>query len=130
MSTTNETVAAPVATERGRAANVTLWVLQVPLAAFFVFAAAPKLAGEATAVQMFGEIGAGQWFRYLVGALEVTGAIGLLIPRRAALAALGLAGVMVGATLTQLFIFGSVVMALTPAVLVVVFAAIAWCRRP
>ena len=29
----------------------------------------------------FNQIGAGQWFRYLVGALELAGAIGLLIPR-------------------------------------------------
>ena len=48
--------------------------------------------------------GAGQWFRYLVGILELAGAIGLLIPRLAAPAALGLLGVMIGAFFTQLFV--------------------------
>jgi putative oxidoreductase len=50
------------------------------LAAFFAFAAAPKLAGAHTAVTMFGQIGAGQWLRCLVGTAELVGAAGLLIP--------------------------------------------------
>jgi uncharacterized membrane protein YphA (DoxX/SURF4 family) len=57
-------------------------------------------------VDMFADIGAGQWLRYLVGALEVAGAAGLLVPRLSGLAALGLAGLMVGATITNLFILG------------------------
>jgi len=119
----------PPATARRRATDITLWVVQVLLAAFFLVAAAgPKLAGQQYAVEMFTQIGAGQWFRYLVGTLELAGAVGLLIPRLSGLAALGLGGVMVGAVLTQVFVLGSVVMALTPAFLVVVFCVIAWGR--
>ena len=69
--------------------NTLLWTAQILLAAFFLFAAAPKLTGQHTAVQMFGQIGAGQWLRYLVGTAELAGAIGLLIPRLAGLAAAG-----------------------------------------
>ena len=65
-----------------------------------------------------------------VGALELAGAIGLLIPRLAGLAALGLAGVMVGAVFTQVFVLDSVVLALTPAFLIVALSLIAWGRRP
>lgn len=126
--TANDTLTAP-STERGRATNITLWVVQVLLAAFFLLAAAsPKLAGQQYAVEMFTQIGAGQWFRYLVGALELAGAIGLLIPRLAGLAALGLAAVMVGAVLTQVLVLDSVVMALTPAFLGVALGLIAWRR--
>jgi hypothetical protein len=58
----------PPATTRRRATDITLWVVQVLLAAFFLVAAAgPKLAGQQYAVEMFTQIGAGQWFRYLVG---------------------------------------------------------------
>lgn len=125
MTTANETVTT------GRGANIGLWVLQVLLAVFFLAAAAgPKLFGEQTAVQMFAEIGAGQWFRYLVGALELAGAIGLLIPRRAAMAALGLVGLMVGAALTQLFILDGGLLALTPVILGALCGLIAWARRP
>jgi len=53
---------------------------------------------------MFTDIGAGQWLRYLVGALELAGAAGLLIPRLATLAALGLIVLMTGATVTNLLI--------------------------
>lgn len=118
-------------TARGRALNITLWVVQVLLAVFFLVAAAgPKLAGQQDAVHIFTQIGAGQWFRYLVGALELAGAIGLLIPRLSGLAALGLVGVMVGATLTQVFVLESVVMALTPAFLGIVLGLVAWGRWP
>jgi putative oxidoreductase len=115
---------------RGRARTITLWVLQVLLALMFVVASAiPKLVGERTAVEIFSEIGIGQWFRYLVGALELAGGIGLLIPRLSGLAAFGVLGVMVGATLTQLFILDSAVLAITPAILGVLLAFIAWSRR-
>jgi putative oxidoreductase len=90
----------------------------------------PKLLGEQLAVEMFAQMGPGQWFRSLVGTLELAGAIGLLIPRLAGLAALGLAGLMVGATLTQLFVLDAPAMAITPLVLIVVFGLIAWARRP
>lgn len=116
---------------RSRGPHRALWILQILLAVFFMVAAAgPKLLGEATAVEMFALIGAGQWLRYLVGGLELAGAIGLLIPRLAGPAAVGLAGVMVGAALTQLFVLDAPVMAITPAVLLVVFIVIARARWP
>lgn len=86
--------------------------MQVLIAAFFLLAAAgPKLLGEQYAVQTFTEIGAGQWFRYLIGALELAGAVGLLVPRLAGPAAVGLASLMVGAVLTQVFVLDAAVMA-------------------
>ncbi|MBB5156756.1 DoxX family protein [Saccharopolyspora phatthalungensis] len=123
------TTSSNAAVSQRRGVHVTLWVLQALLAAFFAFAAVPKLIGDPTTVEMFGLIGLGQWFRYLTGALELLGAIGLLVPRLAGPAALGLACVMVGATITQLFVFDSPVMALPPLVLVLVFVALAWGRR-
>jgi uncharacterized membrane protein YphA (DoxX/SURF4 family) len=89
-----------------RATNVTLWVLQAALAFQFAGGGLAKLAGAPELVDMFAGIGAGQWLRYLVGALEVAGAVGLLVPRLSGLAALGLAGLMVGAAITNLFILG------------------------
>jgi uncharacterized membrane protein YphA (DoxX/SURF4 family) len=60
----------------------------------------PKLFGEATAVAMFDQIGAGDWLRYFVGVVEVAGGIGLLVPGLAGLAAAGLFLLMIGATVT------------------------------
>ncbi len=53
--------------------NIMLWAAQVLLAAVFAVAAMPKLAGAHSAVVMFGQIGAGQWLRYLVGTAELAG---------------------------------------------------------
>lgn len=111
----------------GRTGNVVLWVLQVLLAAAFLMAAAGKLGGTAQMVDLFDDVGAGQWLRYLTGSLELAGAIGLLVPRLAGLAALGLVGVMVGAVVTDLFVLeGNPLPALS---LLVVAAVIALGRR-
>lgn len=119
--------ATATATTRGR---IALWVLQIVLALFFLVAAGgPKLLGEATAVQMFNEMGPGDWFRYLVGGLEAAGAIGLVIRRLAGLAAAGLAALMVGATYTQAVVLDGGALTVTPLLLGVLFAVIAWIRR-
>ncbi|HEX2248433.1 MAG TPA: DoxX family protein, partial [Arthrobacter sp.] len=65
---------------------------------------------------------------YVVGALELAGAIGLLIPRLAGLAGLGLVALMIGAVLITLLLFGASMLAFPAAVLVLV-AIIAWGRR-
>ena len=85
-----------------RLPSTLLWAVQILLAAMFLFTAvAPKLAGSHSSVQEFGLIGAGQWFRYFVGVIELVGAIGLLIPWLAGLAAVWLAGDMAGATIVN-----------------------------
>jgi putative oxidoreductase len=118
---------APVAA-RGRALTMTLWVLQALLALQFAGGGALKLSGAPVMVDMFETIGAGQWLRLLVGALEVAGALGLLIPRTAGLAALGLCGLLLGAILTNLLILqvGSEV----AIVLLLLSALVAWGRWP
>lgn len=111
----------------GRVLSLALWVLQVLLALVFAMAGIVKLIGDPTAVEMFGVIGVGQWFRYVVGALELAGAVGVLIPRLSGLAALGLACVMVGATITNLFVLDA--SPLPTIGLLAVCALVAWGRR-
>ena len=105
-----------------------LWLLQIAAAGVFFFAGGSKLAGSPQMVQAFATIGIGQWFRYLTGGLEIIGAAGLLFPVTAPLAALLLAGVMIGAVLSHLFIIGG--SPAVPAVLLVAMATVAWARRP
>ena len=50
---------------------------------------------------MFDAIGAGQGLRLLIGACEVSGAVGLLVPRLARPAAYGLVLLMIGAAVTN-----------------------------
>jgi uncharacterized membrane protein YphA (DoxX/SURF4 family) len=116
---------------RGRVRTTILWTGQILLAAFFIFASTPKLLGDPTTVASFETIGFGQWFRYLTGACELAGAIGLLIPRLSGVAALGLVGVMVGATATNLFLLpGMAPAAVVTVLLGVVFVLIARAHQP
>jgi len=98
-----------------RLTSILLWAAQILLAALFIFVAAvPKLAGSHQSVQEFGLIGAGQWLRYFVGTAELAGAIGLLTPWLAGLAAAGLAADMAGASIINATVlhnttFGSLV---------------------
>jgi putative oxidoreductase len=108
--------------------NITRWVLQGLAAAAFLAAGGSKLAAVPAMVEMFAKIGAGQWFRYLTGALEVIGAVGLLVPRTAFYGAVLLAVVMAGAIVTHLAVLGgSPIPAL---VLLVIVGTVAWLRRP
>ena len=111
----------------GRVSNIVLWVLQVGAAAVFLMAGFSKLAGAEQMVAKFDVIGAGQWFRYATGALEVLGALGLLIPRLNVIGAVLLGGVMSGAVLTHLFVIGD--SPAVPIVLLAVIAIITWGRR-
>ena len=110
-----------------RPGTVVLWILQLVLAVEFAMAGLMKLSGNQVMVDMFADIGAGQWLRFLVGALEVAGALGLLIPRLSGLAALGLTALMTGAVLTNVFVLGySPVVALA---FLILAGVVAWIRR-
>ncbi|MFD0690210.1 DoxX family protein [Actinomadura fibrosa] len=128
-ATAASTRPAAASAEGRRVLRRVLWGAQILLAAFlFAGSALPKFAGQAQAVETFNEIGWGQWFRYVTGAVEAAGAIGLVVPRLAGLAAAGLIGLMAGAALTQILVLEPAWAAL-PVVLAVVFAAVAWDRR-
>ena len=107
MNTTTRTTR-PIVPARsgrpGRWGTIALWTVQALLAASFASAAVQKLAGTPYMVSMFAEIGAGQWLRYAIGVMELAGAVGLLVPRLSGLAALGLAALMVGASITNVLI--------------------------
>ncbi len=126
------TITAPEARPRPLTRTL-LWAAQILLAAFFMFvAAAPKLTGSHSAVQEFGLIGAGQWLRYLVGTAELAGAIGLLTPWLAGLAAAGLAADMAGATIINATVLHNTTYGINvwmTAILCAVFVLLAYGRR-
>ncbi|MFI7002985.1 DoxX family protein [Nocardia sp. NPDC050175] len=114
----------------GKKLNVALWTLQIVLGLFFIIASGlPKLFGQEDAVQAFKDIGWGDWFRYFTGIVEVSGGIGLLVPRLSGLAAAGLSITTVLAAATQAFLLDAPQLAPFPLVLAVLFAWIAYERR-
>ncbi|SDU81272.1 DoxX-like family protein [Microlunatus sagamiharensis] len=112
---------------RRRVVTVLTWLGRALLALVFLGAGVSKLVGEPAMVTMFADIGAGQWLRYAVGALEVLGAVGVLVPRTSPLAAVGLALLMVGATATNLTVLGA--SPWLPLLLLVLAGLVAWAGR-
>jgi uncharacterized membrane protein YphA (DoxX/SURF4 family) len=109
-------------------ARAGVWALKGLLALAFVGAAYLKLSGNPKMVAEFGEIGFGQGFRYLTGAIEVIGAALLLWPRSAFAGAIVLLGICAGALVAQLGpLHGDVVHVL---VLGGLLALAAWLSRP
>jgi putative oxidoreductase len=80
------------------------WTLQGIIAAAFLAAGAAKLAGVPFMVDLFAQIGLGQWFRVVTGVVEVVGAVALLVPGLASLGALWLGGTMIGAVATHVLV--------------------------
>jgi putative oxidoreductase len=85
-----------------RTMPIVLWVLRVLMAALFLFAAFAKLTSMQIEVDAFAMLPVGQWFRYLVGLLELAGGICVLIPTISGLGAIVLLVVDVGAFFAQI----------------------------
>ncbi|MFC9974579.1 DoxX family protein [Spirillospora sp. NPDC127200] len=130
MAATQTPATAPVAAaSSASAARRVLWTLRVLLGAFLLFGSAlPKFAGQADALETFAKLGWGDGMRYFVGAVEAAGAIGLVVPALAGLAATGLIGLMIGAATVQITVLEPAWSAL-PLAFGVVFAAVAWTER-
>jgi uncharacterized membrane protein YphA (DoxX/SURF4 family) len=132
ITPTTRVTAARLAIRAARPRRLTstlLWAAQIVLAVAFVFFGLAKLTGQ---VQEFADIGAGQWLRYVAGTAELAGAIGLLTPWLAGLAAAGLAADMAGATIINATVlhnttYASLVWLTAP--LCAAFAFLAYARR-
>ncbi|EJL93210.1 DoxX family protein [Pantoea sp. GM01] len=88
------------------ARKVFRWTLQILVGLAFIAAAAAKIFSAPPMVEVFDRIGFGQWFRYVVAVIELTGGILLILPRRALFGALILSITMLGALLTHALIIG------------------------
>lgn len=75
--------------------------VSVILAAVFAASGVAKLLSLSFEVEAFARWGYSLSFMYLTGALELAGAVGLVIPRLSAISAFCLAGLMVGAVATH-----------------------------
>lgn len=109
-------------TVTGRRTDHVVRALRILVALAFLMAAGTKFAAQADAVRF------GRWFMYVIACVELAGAIGILIPRLAGPAALGLTALLTGAVVTQLVVFDPVT-ALIPLAHLVPVAIVAWARR-
>lgn len=77
----------------------------------------------------FAHFGYAPWFMYLIGVLELTGALALLRRGLATPAALLLAAVMVGAVVSPMRAGDALAMTLPATVLLTMLLGVAWARR-
>ena len=114
-----------------RLKTVSLWIASAVLAAIFLATGVPKLGGAQGWVQHFAQWGYADWFRLVVGAVEVISGTLLLIPRLATIGASGIAVIMAGATYTHIFRASDEAgRAIFTMILLVVAATIGYARRP
>ena len=81
--------------------RIAVWVLSVPMCAFFLMAGVPKVLGVQAHVEHFATWRYPDWFRILVGVVEICAAVALLVPRAAHIGAAAIAAIMAGATYTH-----------------------------
>jgi uncharacterized membrane protein YphA (DoxX/SURF4 family) len=120
-------IAATRGTVTGRPLNILLWGVQALLALVFVNASLAKLTGNPEMVALFTAIGFGQWFRYVTGILELTGAVLIMVPKTRTIGSALLATIMLGALTAHLFILH--VPPTTPGVLFLMSGFVVWGRR-
>ena len=104
-----------------------VWTLQIVVACIYLAAATAKLAGVPMMVDVFRQIGLGQWFRYFTAAVEITGAIALLFPRFSVAGAVLLATTMACAIVAHVAILHT--NPAPPIVLGLLDVAVIWLRR-
>jgi uncharacterized membrane protein YphA (DoxX/SURF4 family) len=115
-----------------RKTNVILWILQGLLAALFMFAGVMKFVMPIE--EMTKQIALPGWFLHFIGAAEILGAIGLILPGilrirvgLTPLAAAGLAIITVGATWITLA-GGQGAMAIIPLMVTLLSVFVAYSR--
>jgi len=120
-------IAATRSAATGRPLNILLWCVQALLALEFVGVSSAKLMGMPEMVALFTAVGFGQWFRYVTGILELTGAVLIVVPRTRSIGAALLATIMLGAITAHLFILH--VPPTAPVVLFLLSGFVVWGRR-
>lgn len=105
--------------------KILLWVISILLTALFLFAGLPKLLMPG---KMLSQWVYAPWFLTFIGVCETLGAIGLLIPRVAALAAAGLSVIMIGAVYTLVRVHMANQLP-TPIVVFILLMGIIYLRR-
>lgn len=110
-----------------RAGKIVVWLVSALLAVAMVGPGVQKFTGPVWE-RMFRAWGYPEGFYLVIGAVEVVGGIGLLIPRIAAYCAASLSVVMIGAAITQVTQGGR--NAVGEFVFAALLAIIAFVRRP
>lgn len=107
----------------------TLHTVALLVALAFLLTGGTKLMGVEMHVENFARWGYPDWFMYLTGLIEVSGAILIVLPKTRFYGALLLVATMVGAILTHIQADEIAAMPV-PIVLLLLAASVAWMNKP
>ncbi len=119
-------------TELGESRNpLADWILRGGIALVFFLFGTEKFTSdpESPWVKLFLQIGAGEWFRYFTGAVEVLGGLLVLIPWTATIGLALLACTMLSAATILVFVVGRPADCVFSLALFLVLSALLWRRR-
>ena len=89
------------AASSGKGMRIALYVISGLLSALYLFASSGKLSSNSQAIAAFTKYGYSDGFRMFIGSAELSGALGLWIPKLEFWAACGLMLIMLGAIYTH-----------------------------
>ena len=107
------------------------WAARAALFAIFLFFGARKFdpGSNSAWIQLYNDIGFGQWLRYVTGILELTGAFLALLPRTVEAGLVLLGTVMVGATFIDIVVLRRYADAFVPIAIFCALIALGLHRR-
>jgi len=92
----------------------------IAVGVLFIFIGYGKFASRGVWVQIFEQIGLGQWFRIFTGAVQVTGGVLMLFRRGRTIGAALLACTMLGAAIVDVVVIGSPVVVVPLFLLIII----------
>ena len=121
---------APADVSRARAVAITLArnLPAIAIGLLFIFIGYGKFENRGMWVQIFDQIGLGQWFRIFTGFVQLSGGVLILVRRGRTIGAALLGCTMLGAAIVDIVVIGSPV-AIVPLLLLIVIAAV-WVTSP
>lgn len=107
------------------------WILRGGIALAFVLFGAEKFPAKYGSpwVKLFQQIGAGQWFRYFTGIVEIAGGVLVLIPWTVTAGLALLACTMASAAAILIFLLGRPADSVFSLILLIGLSAFWWNRR-
>jgi putative oxidoreductase len=72
----------------GKVRRIITWILRILLGVTFLGIGIEKVTGTMGTIPFFDTIGWGQWFRYVSGVFDITGALLIFVPRWTSIGAL------------------------------------------
>ena len=107
------------------------WILRIGIAVAFSLFGSEKFPSDPGSpwVRLFHEIGAGQWFRYFTGVVEILGGVLLLIPWTVTIGLALLTCTMASAAVILIFVIGRPGDSVVSTCFFIALAAFWWNRR-